>query len=284
MSTRLPKNYRAAAAAAAARRSSQSWLTECRRRTVSKCSRAERRSSRSVLLKYFALRPPALRSPPDSPGCNKQQQQPPGFAFAVLIGSGFHHANCFEASCRSIADLQQQVLDPMKTSLLATWTKLERPGQNCDGRERRRCTHLELLTIGVVCWVMGPLSPNTILPVTLKLVQKEKESSSPSSLLSVLGTEISPVPRPRTPSGASSPRRKWPVWVCPHLQPHQTPQTTNTIWSANCTRVSTRRKKESWSAAGEWRRRSFLAGLPKNNRDTDWISTILRDEVQNVLH
>ncbi len=66
--------------------------------------------------------------------------------------------------------------------------------------------------------------------------------------------------------------------------PNKSPKQPTRFYQQTARVVSTRRKKESWSAAGEWRRRSFVAGLPKNNRDTDWISTILRDEVQIVLH
>ncbi len=74
--------------------------------------------------------------------------------------------------------------------------------------------------MGVVCWVDGPRSPNTIRPepwLSL-LVQKEKESATSKvlELASVLGTEIGNIPKPSNPSGAA-PCKNAPVWTLAHL-------------------------------------------------------------------
>jgi hypothetical protein len=60
------------------------------------------------------------------------------------------------------------------------------------------------------------MSPKAILPDASVPRQIEKESTTPA-LRSALGTEIIPLPKPRTPSGAISCKNP-PVCVCPHLQ------------------------------------------------------------------
>ncbi len=74
----------------------------------------------------------------------------------------------------------------------------------------------ELRSNGTVGWVSGPMSPKAILPYPSVPRQIEKESTTPA-LRSALGTEIIPLPKPRTPSGAISCKNP-PVCVCPHLQ------------------------------------------------------------------
>ncbi len=97
---------------------------------VSKCSTPECRSWRSVLREYFCFRPPAPWSAPDSPGCsNNNNNQVLHWQFWSV--QDFIMSGNFEPAGRSIADLQQQQveIDPMKTCLLATWTKFfERRG------------------------------------------------------------------------------------------------------------------------------------------------------------
>lgn len=57
-------------------------------------------------------------------------------------------------------------------------------------------------TNGVDCWVGKPRSPNRILPESSSRKHKEKEFRISPVLARELGTEMSPNPKPRRPSGA----------------------------------------------------------------------------------
>ena len=54
----------------------------------------------------------------------------------------------------------------------------------------------------VVCWEANPWSPKYILPEPSSLNQREKEFRINPAFARKLGTEISPSPRPKRPSGA----------------------------------------------------------------------------------
>lgn len=56
---------------------------------------------------------------------------------------------------------------------------------------------------GVVCWLVIPISPKNNLPESSPLKHIEKEFLLSPSLARKLGIEISPGPRPITPSGAT---------------------------------------------------------------------------------
>lgn len=55
----------------------------------------------------------------------------------------------------------------------------------------------------VFCWLAGPWSPKKILPESSSLKQREKEFWTKPAFARRLGTEISPGPKPKRPSGAT---------------------------------------------------------------------------------
>lgn len=55
----------------------------------------------------------------------------------------------------------------------------------------------------VICWVAGPWSPKKILPESSSLKQREKQFRTNPAFARRLGTEISPGPKPKRPSGAT---------------------------------------------------------------------------------
>lgn len=56
---------------------------------------------------------------------------------------------------------------------------------------------------GVVCWPAIPWSPKNSLPESSSLKHREKEFLIYPAFASKLGTDISPSPRPKRPSGAT---------------------------------------------------------------------------------
>lgn len=86
-------------------------------------------------------------------------------------------------------------------------------------RNLRRVTHNPDVAngiMGVVSWPGGPASPKVIIPDPSELMHMLNESTICPVLASLLGTEMSVIPRPISPSGAA-PFKRDPVCIFPHL-------------------------------------------------------------------
>ena len=102
---------------------------------------------------------------------------------------------------------------------LKTWLAKMLEVHKCTARDLRRVTHNPDVAngiMGVVCWPAGPASPKVIIPDPSELMHMLNESTICPVLASLLGTEISVIPRPISPSGAA-PFKRDPVCIWPHL-------------------------------------------------------------------
>jgi hypothetical protein len=191
-----------------------------------------------------------------------------------------------------MADLQQQQveIDPMKTSLLATWTKFfERPGP---WGKTAKFTRKKKFSPWIAYEWSGLLSDESLVSErnptcsSIEVVADGERIQQPQFSSQCAWNGNLSLSQTQNPVRSNSPVQKVACLSLPTtVAATNAPNNQHDLISKPARVVSTRRKKESWSAGGEWRRRiSFLAVLPKNNRDSDWFSTILRDEVQIVLH
>lgn len=142
-------------------------------------------------------------------------------------------AHCIKMTVRLIVTMfatnGQSVRPPMYnselTSLAAGWKHLTTwlakmlEAYKGTARDLRRVTHNPDVAngiMGVVCWPVGPASPKVIIPDPSELMHMLNESTICPVLASLLGTEMSVIPRPISPSGAA-PFKRDPVCIWPHL-------------------------------------------------------------------
>lgn len=142
-------------------------------------------------------------------------------------------AHCKEMAVRLIVTMfatnGQSVRPPMYNSeltsltagwkYLTTWLAKMLEVRKCTARDLRQVTHNPDVAngiMGVVCWSAGPASPKVIIPDPSELMHMLNESTICPVLASLLGTEMSVIPRPISPSGAA-PFKRDPVCIWPHL-------------------------------------------------------------------